>query len=181
MNEAGFSQIRDMDGCGAPHCDAPWRVVHTKPKQEKALAEYLQARRIDYFLPLVRRVGYRGRRKSVATVPLFPGYLFLRGDIEVGYTVERTDRVVRVIPVSNQAELEADLSAIRLALERHGGLEPSRYPAVGEWVEVISGPLRGLRGVVERGATEDRLILGVRMLGRAAELEIDRSLLQPLH
>src|SRR5690606_29482953 len=173
--------IRHLEGVGVGACDAAWRVIHTKPRQEKALAEYLEARQIEHYLPLVRRVRYHGQRKAVAMVPLFPGYLFLHGDAEAGYAAERTERVVRVIPVSNQVELDAELAAIRLALERHGGLEPSRYPAVGEWVEVISGPLRGLRGVVERGATEDRLILGVRMLGRAAELEIDRSLLQPLH
>jgi transcription antitermination factor NusG len=113
-------------------------------------------------------------------LPLFPGYLFLRGGVEEAYLAERSDRVVRVIPVLDQLGLDTDLAAIRSALERHAGLEPTRYPACGTSVEVAAGPFRGIRGIVERGAPEDRLVLRIRMLGRAAELEIDRSLLRPL-
>jgi transcription antitermination factor NusG len=157
-----------------------WRVVHTKSRQEKALAEYLESRQIEHYLPLVRRVKYYGRRKFAVSMPLFPGYLFLRGGLEEAYLTERTDRVVRVIPVTDQAALEADLREVRFALDRNAGLEPTSAPEVGSWVEVRAGPFRGLRGVVERGMPEDRLILRVRMLGRAAELEIDRSLLSPI-
>lgn len=153
----------------------PWRVVHTRSRQEKALAELLAGRGIDFYLPLVRRVRYYGRRKQVVQMPLFPGYLFLRGDVEAAYAAERTDRVVQVLPVADQAGLEADLAAVRFALERNGGLEPANFPDVGMWVEVASGPFRGLRGQVDRATPDDRLVLGVRMVGRAADLEIERT------
>ena len=163
-----------------PAGDRRWRVVHTKSRQEKALAEVLQARGIEHYLPLVKRVRYYGRRKQAVRLPLFPGYLFIRGDLEDAYLADRTDRVVQVIPVADQGHLEAELQAIRFALDRNGGLEPAPYPAAGVWVEVTAGPFRGLRGIVDRNAQDDRLVLGVRMLGRAADLEIDRTLLRPL-
>src|SRR5258708_3310597 len=84
---------------------APWRVVHTRSRQEKALAELLGARGIYHYLPLVKRVRYYGRRKQAAQMPLFPGYLFLRGSLEEAYLADRTDRVVQVIPVGDQAGL----------------------------------------------------------------------------
>ena len=155
-------------------------MAHTKSRQEKALAEYLGARGVEHFLPLIRRVRYCGRRKFASMTPLFPGYVFLRGDLEVAYMADRTDRVVRVLEVPDQDRLETELGSIRLALEQDAGLESRGYPVAGTAVEVIAGPLRGVRGIVERGAAEDRLVLGVRMLGRAAELEIDRSLLVPV-
>jgi transcription termination/antitermination protein NusG len=158
----------------------PWRVVHTRSRQEKALAELLAARGIHHYLPLVKRVRYYGKRKQCVQMPLFPGYLFLRGNLEEAYLADRTDRVVQVLPVCDQSAMEADLAAIRFALERNGGLEPARFPEVGTWVEVAAGPFRGLRGVVDRGVQDDRLVLGVRMLGRAADLEIDRTLLRPI-
>src|ERR1700752_5373917 len=80
----------------------PWRVVHAKSRQEKALAEYLEARQVSCYLPLVRKVRYYGRRKFIVNLPLFPGYLFLRGGIEETYLAERSDRAVRVIPVMDQ-------------------------------------------------------------------------------
>ena len=157
-----------------------WRVVHTRSRQEKALAEILEGRGIHHYLPLVRRVRYYGRRKQVVQLPLFPGYLFLNGPLEDVYLADRTDRVVQVLPVVDQPALEAELAAIRFVLEQNGGLEPSSYPTAGTWVEVTSGPFRGLRGIVDRSVRADRLVLGVRMLGRAADLEIDRSLLKPI-
>ncbi len=157
-----------------------WRVVHTRSRQEKALAEFLDARGIEHYLPLVKRVRYYGRRKQAVQFPLFPGYLFLRGDREDTYVADRTDRVVQVIAVSDQDGLESDLAAIRFALERNGGLEPAALPVAGARVEVTAGPFRGLRGVVDRNVQDDRLVLGVRILGRAADLEIDRTLLRPI-
>lgn len=158
----------------------PWRVVHTKSRQEKALAEYLQARGVEHFLPLVPRVRYHGRRKFTSVVPLFPGYLFLRSSLEEAYQTERTDRVVRVIPVADQALLESDLAAVRFAIERGALLEPTAYLAAGVLVEVVAGPFRGLRGVIDREAPGGRLVLRVRMVGMAADFEIDRSLLEPV-
>jgi transcription antitermination factor NusG len=137
----------------------------------------LQAREIEHFLPLVRHVRYYGRRKQVVQLPLFQGYLFLRGVLDDAYVADRTDRVAQVLEVADQAALEADLAAIRLVIERDGGLRPAPYLSAGEWVEVTAGPFRGVRGVVDRNAPCDRLVLRVRALGRAADLEIDRSLL----
>ncbi len=144
------------------------------------MAELLEARGVEHYLPLVRKVRYYGRRKQAVRLPLFPGYLFVCGQLEDAYIADRTDRVVQVIEVCDQPALEADLAAIRFALERNGGLEPASYPEAGSWVEVSAGPFRGLRGVVDRASQDDRLVLGVRMLGRAADLEIGRSLLRPV-
>lgn len=157
-----------------------WRVLWTRSRQEKALSDLLAARGIEHFLPLVRRVRYYGRRKQAVTIPLFPGYVFLRGRIEDAYEADRTDRVVQILAVPDQAALDEDLAGIRLALERNGGLEPAPVLDRGTLVEVTSGPMRGLRGWIDRSAPDDRLVLCVRMLGRAADLEIDRTLLRPV-
>lgn len=155
-----------------------WCVLRTRSRQEKAIAELLSARGVEHFLPLVRKVRYYGRRKQAVSLPLFPGYLFLRGHLEEVYEADRTERVVQILDVHDQPALESDLAAIRFVLDRNGGLEPTPFLERGTLVEVTSGPMRGLRGLIDRTSAADRLVLGVRMLGRAAELEIDRSLLR---
>jgi transcription termination/antitermination protein NusG len=157
-----------------------WCVLRTRSRQEKALAELLAARNIEHFLPLVRKVRYYGRRKQAVTLPLFPGYVFLRGLVEDAYEADRTERVVQILTVPDQLGMDSDLAAIRLALDRNGGLEPAPVLGHGTLVEVTSGPMRGLRGWIDRAAPDDRLVLCVRMLGRAADLEIDRTLLRPV-
>src|SRR6185436_18934629 len=102
-------------GCGLVSCAAAglrWHVVHTKSRQEKALAEFLAGRAVEHFLPLVRTVRYYGRRKFTVALPLFPGYLFMRGTREDWFLAERTDRVARIIPVADQSGLEADLTQV---------------------------------------------------------------------
>lgn len=156
-----------------------WHVMHTKSRQEKALASAVSAMGIEYYLPLVRKVRYYGRRKAFVEVPLFPSYLFLWGTLEQAYLADRTKRVANVIRVVNQHRLRWELENIRLALSKQAALVPHPYLKEGARVEVRSGPFRGLQGVV-RKKNKDRLILQVDAFGRAVSLEIDGSLLEPL-
>jgi len=59
-------------------------------------------------------------------------------------------------------------------------LELYPFLRVGVRVEVRSGPLRGLQGLIEDRTRRNRLVLQVNMLGKAASLEIDGALLDPL-
>jgi transcription antitermination factor NusG len=155
-----------------------WHVIHTKSRQEKSLAEQLAAAGIDHFLPLSREVRYYGRRKFAVELPLFPGYVFLRGTVEDWYFAERSGRVARVISVADQRRLDQDLANVKLALDRGAPLTPLAWLVNGVRVEVAAGPFKGIRGVVEGFLKDARLALQVDMLGRAAQLEIDRSLLR---
>lgn len=160
--------------------DVRWWVLHTKSRQEKALASDLEARGFSHFLPLITTVRYYGRRKTRSQVPLFPGYVFLRGEIESVFAADRTDRVAGVIRVADQERLERDLSHIKRTIECGGSLVPMEGLSTGCWVEVKSGPFKGIIGRIWNQLPGDRLALNVEMIGRAAVLEIDRSLLAPM-
>lgn len=156
-----------------------WFVLHTKSRQEKALADDLRARGIGLYLPLVKAVRYYGRRKFQVEQPLFPGYVFLNGEREDSFTADRTGRVVSILQVSDQEGFTEEVSQIRAVLDRDGTLSACDPIVNGTLVEVKSGPFRGVRGVVERGMPHDRLVIQVTMIGKGSELEIDRSLLEP--
>ena len=155
-----------------------WFVMQTKSRQEKALASALAAMGIDHYLPLIDRTRYHGRRKCRVELPLFPGYLFLRGTHDQAYQADRTKRVARLIEVTDQDALEHELAQIRSALERGAALEPMPRLARGARVEVQAGPFRGIRGVVEQLGQGDRLVLNVEALGQGASLEIDADLIE---
>jgi transcription antitermination factor NusG len=157
-----------------------WHVLHTLSRQEKALSEDLARRGIRHYLPLVSKARYYGRRKLIAELPLFPGYLFMVGTVDQAYSADRTGRVAQIIPVFNQDRLNWELRNLQLALEREADLDP--YPSLqqGVRVEVRSGPFKGLQGVIDDRLKRNRLILQVGTLGKAASLEIDASLLEPV-
>ena len=171
----------------SPHCEqnfpdaGEWLVLRTRSRQEKPLAWELGARGIPHFLPLVTATKCYAGRPVVIEQPLCPGHLFLRGPLEALRAADRAERVAEALAVEQQAALDHALRNIHLALARGARLDP--HPALRNGVRAVvrDGPFRGLRGMIDgRGqGPRNRLILQVEMLGRAASLEIEASLLEP--
>src|SRR6266480_341198 len=79
MPRGGFSE-RNPSGLVAEidHYRPLWYVARTRSRHEKRIAEQLQQRRVESFLPLYRsRRNWNGRQATVE-LPLFPGYIFVR-------------------------------------------------------------------------------------------------------
>ncbi|HEY7118825.1 MAG TPA: transcription termination/antitermination NusG family protein [Tepidisphaeraceae bacterium] len=178
---AGPAQLREIPGRAfVPSATGNWFVLHTKSRQEKALAVDLDRLGVAHYLPLVSQVRYHGKRKAVVEEALFPGYLFLRGTLDQAYDADRTKRVANIIAVSDQPRIDWELRNLWIALGRGATLDPYPFLKLGRKVIVRSGPFQGLQGLVEERMTWDRLILTVDMLGQAVSLEIDGSLLDPV-
>ncbi len=162
--------------------DAPgrWYVLHTRSRQEKALAHDLAAMQVAVFLPTMRTIRYYGRRKVRVELPLFPNYLFLRGSLDQAYAADRTRRLANIIPVANQQQLDGELRTIHDAIIRGANLAIHPRLVRGVRVQVTAGPFKGLRGQIEQEIRADRLVLQVQTLGQASSLEIDASLLSPI-
>lgn len=157
-----------------------WVVLQTRARQEKALASTLAAMDVPYFLPLVKKARYYGRRKSSAITPLFPNYIFMRGAKDIVYRADRTKRVAQIISVPDQDRLHRELNSINLAVEQEAPLDPFPYLKKGIRVEVRSGPFQGMEGLIEDKTKDDRLIVQIDVLGQATSLEIDGALLEAI-
>ena len=150
-----------------------WFLLRTRSRQEKIIAADLAARRVGSYLPLVRCVRYYGGHKAVVDKPLFPGYVFLRGTAEDAYSLDRAGRIAQIIAIGDQRKVNWELRNIEFALCNEAPLDRFPYLKAGVRVEVRSGPLRGLQGIIECRSKRDRLILQVDILGTAVSLEID--------
>jgi transcription termination/antitermination protein NusG len=170
--------VRDSADLLPVHGD--WFVLHTRSRQEKLVTADLKMMGLGVFLPLLRRTCTSGRRRTVCELPMFPGYVFLRGTRDDAFLADRTRRIAQIITVADQWQLDWELSNIHLALTRGVGIDPFPYLRQGMRVEVRSGPLRGLQGIVERREHPDRIALQVQMLGRAMSVEVDGAVLEPL-
>src|ERR1041384_3658280 len=94
-----------------------WHVIHTRSRQEKAVAEVLLASGGTPYLPLHRRGVYYGPPKRVVEAPLFPCYLFLWGLPDHAYAAVSTKRVAQILPVTDQHTLTDELAQVRRALD----------------------------------------------------------------
>jgi transcription antitermination factor NusG len=113
-------------------------------------------------------------------MPLFPGYLFVSGHRDDCYFADRTGRVAQILDVPDQDRLREELSAVMKALEMGDVLMPCTPLRRGMFVEVSAGPFKGIRGMIDVEVRDNRLILHVDLIGKAAVLEIDRDLLRPV-
>ena len=160
--------------------DSRWRLLHTKPRAEKALARQLARRGMAFFLPLYeRRLRYR-KRVVVSHLPLFPGYLFLHGEHDGRLEALRTDRVVRAIDVVDQQKLHTELRQVQQLISSGVAIAPEERLKPGMLVEITSGPLKGLDGKVLRRGSQYRFVIQVDFLGRGASCEVEGWSLRPV-
>jgi transcription antitermination factor NusG len=156
-----------------------WFVLRTRSRQEKILAADLRSNRIAYFLPMLRTERMYANYRVTVELPLFPGYLFLRGSLDDAYWADRTRRVAQIIQVTNQSKLDAELASLAQALSVNAKLDPYPYLKRGVRVVVKSGPLRGLHGLIEDRTRRHRIILQIEALGQAVSLEVDAANVEP--
>ena len=157
-----------------------WMVLHTKARQEKAVARHLTAAGVEHDLPLIERVTVTRGRKHRSEVPLFTGYVFIKGEKQDAYDAISTKRVANFLDVADPERLEYELARVHVALR--SGLPVEEFPrlAIGRRARVTKGPLAGTEGVVIEEARRTCLILHVEILGRGASVEIEADLLEAL-
>ena len=154
-----------------------WFVAHARPRCEKKVVRYCEDLGVTTTLPIYRSVKkYHGKTVTFEKT-LFPGYVFLKGAADDAFSLDRAGRLAQIIDITDQRRVNFELRNIHFALSKDASLSHFPYLHRGVRVEIRSGPLRGLQGVVEDWARRDRLILQVDILGRAVSLEVDGSLL----
>ncbi len=157
-----------------------WWLVHTKSRNEKALAWDMLRKGICYFLPMCWKVSKRKGRKLRSLMPLFTGYLFFCGSETNRLEALRTNRIANLIEVKNQQTLVSELTPIEQALKAGADLQPHTYIKVGAKCRVIAGPLIDTEGIAVKTHTGIRLVLQIDMLGQATSVEIDSDMIEVL-
>ena len=157
-----------------------WWVAHTKSRNEKALANDLITRKVQYFLPMALSITRRTRRTVKSLLPLFTGYMFFCGNDDNRMDVLQTNRVANIIEVPDQLTFLTELTQIEKALRAGVPISPHPYLKEGQWCRVIAGPLMGSEGIVKEIKNHVRLVLQIDLLGQAASVEIDVNLIETI-
>ncbi len=157
-----------------------WWVLHTRPRAEKALARRLLGRGVPFFLPLYQRQWRRRGRALESHLPLFPGYVFLFGNLHGRLAALETNLVAHVLPVPDQERLRADLAQVHRLITSEAALAPEDRLVPGTEVRIICGPLEGLRGKILRHSRRLRFFIEVEFLQRAVSVEVENWMIEPV-
>lgn len=153
---------------------SPWWVLYTLPRQEKLLCRHLKLRELAFYCPVVER-EYRspnGRRRR-SYLPLFPNYVFLRGEDEARVEALTTRCVSQTLPVADSPSFLAELRQFQRIISKKISLTVENNPPQGEWVRLTDGPLAGIEGQLhsEEGHLKFFVILNLIRFGASIDLQ----------
>jgi transcription antitermination factor NusG len=159
-----------------------WYAIRTRARHEKRVHGALVERGVESFLPLWERWSRWKDRKKRVQFPLFPGYGFVRLDLAGRLAVLRVPGVVGFVaaaegPVPVSAE---EIGAIRTLVSGPLHYDPHPFFTQGMEVEVVRGPLAGVRGRLLRKDRSTSLVISVTLIRQAVAVEIDAADVRPV-
>ena len=159
-----------------------WYAAHTRPRHEKRVAQQLQERGVEHFLPLYHSLRrWKDRRKELDLV-LFPGYIFVQLALTDRLRVLQLPGVVRFVSFNGlpAALPSEDVEALRSGLSQNLHPEYHPYLTAGRRVRVVSGALCGAQGILVRRKSNYRLVISLDAIMRSVSLEIDEADVVPV-
>ncbi len=154
--------------------DFDWTCAVVRPRWEKKFSRWLMSRQMAHFLPLTNRRTTSYRKVRYSRVPLFPGYLFVRG-VHSRKSFSATDCVVRIILPESEAarrRLAYDLYGVHALLSSGGPVVTCHEWTPGQCVRILAGALTGSIGEFIREDTHGQFIIRIDMLGVGASVNL---------
>ena len=154
-----------------------WFAVQTRSRHEKVVRSQLELRNVETFLPTKKRLSQWTDRKKEVEVPLFAGYCFAKFSLADRLSVLQSQGVVRLIGSGKQPEPIPDdeIESLKKLITSSSDYVCCPYLREGMLVEVIHGPLQGVKGRLVREARPCRLVLNISLIQRAVTIEIDAA------
>ena len=140
----------------------PWYVLYTKPRQEKKIADSLNAIGIEAYCPLVTEVKQWSDRKKEVQVPLINSYVFVYIEQHHREAVFKVSGIVRYLFwLGKPAVVRAiEIEALKKSLE--GIVTSFEVSAIQKDTiyKIPEGPFQGFEGIVKNiNATTIQLML----------------------
>src|SRR5260370_3110968 len=160
----------------------PWFAIRVKSNFEKKVATGLRNKGLEEFLPMYQSRRRLSDRYQTGDLPLFPGYLLCRLDLDHRVHLLTTVGFLYIVSVGNKAVAvdEDEIAAVQFVVRSGFPAMPWPSLAVGQRVRLESGPLCGLEGVVIQVGMRDRICVCVTLLQRGVSVEVDRDWIHPL-
>jgi transcription antitermination factor NusG len=152
-----------------------WYALSTKARHEKKVHNQLTQKGITSYLPLQNFYRRWSDRYKEIQEPLFSCYVFVKIALKDRLTVLQTDGAVRLVSFNGiPATIPDDqINAIRTLLENNYQIERVDYLTPGQKIQVIQGPLKGIKGILVEVKNSHRLILRIDSIMQAISIDID--------
>jgi len=181
ISKANMHEIADGRSMApSPH---PWLALVVRSRHEKSVQTILDAKGYRTSVPLVRYIHKRRAGSAWdSQKPLIAGYVFAVHDRDNPFRIVTTPGVVKIVGFGGvpSAIPESEIEALERVAASGLPVAHCGYTRVGEKVELVDGPLKGVQGIVLREAKSTRLVVGVELLQRSVMVEIEGAWAVPM-
>lgn len=158
-----------------------WFAVYTQSRSEKMAFKRLNAKGINVYLPLQKKIRLYGRKKREVEFPLITCYLFVKVTRKEYVKVLETEGVLNYVKFKrNLVSIpDEEIELLRRILGEGWEVEQadtSQWQA-GDIVEVNQGRLSGTRGKLVNVDGKKVFTVELETLGIGLLVEIDKELL----
>jgi transcription antitermination factor NusG len=153
----------------------PWFALQTRYRFEKKVEAQLSGKGMEVFVPVRKESRDWSDRKKVLTVPLFPGYAFVRStrSVALRLLVLQTAGVMGFVSFAGTAATvpEKQIEDLRLLLAQE--VPFSLYPFIkaGQRVRIRGGALDGVQGLLTQ-REKGKLVISIDSIQRSLAIEI---------
>ena len=154
-----------------------WHALYTRSRYEKRVADEIQKKGIQAYLPLTRILRRWSDRKKWVDEPLFRSYVFIQGNSIERYRSLQTTGVVRMVEFQGKPAIvpEEEIDRIKRILKEGECVEPCDAISIGDRVSIVRGPLLGIEGRLIEIQGRSRLVVSVESINQALRLCVSRS------
>ena len=161
-----------------------WYVLHTRSRFEQVVSDGLEKKSLEPFLPKMTVMSKRRDRRKKIRVPLFPGYVFVKSDLNVYERLEivKTVGVVRFVgnkdgPLSVPDE---SIDSLKIMASGDNQIATGTLLKKGDRVMVVEGPFAGVVGTFVRYRGGQRVVVSIEALGQYAAVDVPEEYVEKL-
>lgn len=157
-----------------------WYALYVRPRHEKKVFEQLCDKKIEAYLPLVKQLRQWKDRRKWVEMPLFNGYVFINIDLKDKLNALQTHGVVKMVNFGGVPAVIPDwqIEQLKKVLQEGVSIQPEEYLKVGDFVEVVEGPLRGIRGYLREKRGESRVAILIDGIYQSASFVVEKHLVK---
>ena len=160
-----------------------WYALRIQSRLSGLASVTLRGKGYEEFCPLYRALRRWSDRVKQVELPLFPGYLFCRFDVNDRLPILTAPGVIGIVGAGKlpiPVDIE-EIEAVRAILRSGLAAQPWPLLGVGSKVYIERGPLAGLEGILTNTDKVYRLAVSVSLLQRSVAVEIDREWARPIN
>lgn len=155
---------------------AEWYAIHTKYKCEKYVVSSLTSKNIKAYTPVLNVTKQYTRKVVTREIPLINCYAFVKVKPEQFIKVLQTEYVFSFLKIGNELSVvkQDEIDLLMRITGEYNEIEAEEIEYIeGSEVEIVSGNLTGVRGILLEKQSKHNFLVELRSLSYQLKINVD--------